>query len=132
MIPSNMDGLSMGDELLEMHMDYQSPIEITISDAYTRLLNKIEKDTMDAVAYYKIKVDKGELLKALAYDRQQYRKGFADGYRAARKDLVRCRDCEYWQHEFENVGLCTADVPDIESVERSDNDFCCYAERKYV
>ena len=130
MIPSNMDGLNMGDELLEMHMDYQSPIELNIQRSINQLVADVDGEVFRVMARYGINVDKGELLKALAYDRQQYRHGFVDGYQAAQNDLVRCEDCEYWRREFENVGLCTVDAPDIEGVERLENDFCRYAERR--
>lgn len=45
-------------------------------------------------------------------------------------EVVRCKDCEYWRHEFEDVGLCKVDVPDVEGVERCADDFCSYGERK--
>lgn len=76
--------------------DYKSPIEIIAEDVYKRVSNNIENDIMTAVAYHKIKVDKEELLKALAYDRGQYGKGYDDGYRAAKKEIVRCKDCKQW------------------------------------
>lgn len=34
-------------------------------------------------------IDKGELRKALLYDRRQYEKGYADA-------MMRCQDCKYW------------------------------------
>ena len=88
---------------------YKAPIAITVADAYTHMLNSIEKDTMDAVAYYKIKVDKEELLKALAYDRGQYEKGYVDGCRAAKDEIVHCKECKYGELDdsvSENVYHC--------------------------
>ena len=45
-------------------------------------------------------------------------------------EVVRCRDCKNWMYEYDNVGLCVTDVPDIDGVQRLDIDFCSYGERK--
>ena len=60
---------------------YKSPIEMIAEDVNI----KIENDIVEAVQNYDIKVDREELAKALAYDRDQYSKGFA----AARKEYER-------------------------------------------
>jgi hypothetical protein len=44
--------------------------------------------------------------------------------------VVRCKDCKYWWYEYDNVGLCVTDVPDIDGVQRLAFDFCSYGERK--
>lgn len=55
---------------------YKSPIEML-----TQSFNfQVENGVYKAVESYGINVDKDELLKALQYDRNQYDKGFADGY----------------------------------------------------
>lgn len=60
-------------------MSYESPINI-IQDTVNEIV-----EMHDNTVYMKIReivdVDKKELLKALAYDRDQYDKGYADGYR---------------------------------------------------
>jgi hypothetical protein len=58
-------------------MSYESPVEI-ICRGFTA---KLEGDLMEAVHNYCVSVDKDELIKALQYDRNQYEKGFADGWR---------------------------------------------------
>lgn len=57
---------------------YKSPIEIV----QTEMQAQIENGIMKAVQDVGIHVDKDELLKALAYDREQYQKGYADGRKA--------------------------------------------------
>lgn len=59
-------------ELIDMK--YRSPIEIISQDVQT----KFEDLVMNTVYSYEIKVDKDELIKALQYDRDQYRQGFKD------------------------------------------------------
>lgn len=53
---------------------YSSPIEIIYSDVQHRF----EDGLFKAIQKVDIKVNKDELLKALAYDRNQYEKGYAD------------------------------------------------------
>ena len=43
---------------------------------------------------------------------------------------VRCKDCKCWCYEYDDVGLCVTDVPDIDGVQRLADDFCSYGERK--
>lgn len=52
---------------------YKSPIEITREQIKTQIDNKILFRVTQEVG---INIDKDELLKALAYDRQQYEKGY--------------------------------------------------------
>lgn len=54
--------------------NYKSPIEIIQGEMETR----VEGELMGVVQNVGIKVDKDELLKALAYDRDQYNKGYHD------------------------------------------------------
>ncbi|MBR5199327.1 MAG: hypothetical protein IKW20_05805 [Bacteroidales bacterium] len=44
--------------------------------------------------------------------------------------VVRCKDCKHWMYEYDDVGLCVTDVPDIDGVQRLACDFCSYGERK--
>ena len=57
--------------------DYKSPIDIIYGEIQLRMENEI----MRAVQKVDINVDKDELIKALAYDRGQYERGFRDGER---------------------------------------------------
>ena len=45
-------------------------------------------------------------------------------------EVVRCKDCKHWCYEYDDVGLCVTDVPDIDGVQRLADDFCSYGERK--
>lgn len=67
---------------------YDSPIRMIVGEMET----KMEADTMTVIQRYGIDVDKEELIKALNYDRGQYDKGYADGYKAgrnkAKEDLI--------------------------------------------
>lgn len=58
---------------------YKSPIEVVVSHVQEMIIQKQEEQTCAAIQKVGIKVDKQELLKALAYDRGQYQKGYTDG-----------------------------------------------------
>lgn len=55
--------------------EYNSPIEIL----YERVQHEVDNEIFRAVQGIGINVNKEELIKALAYDRDQYQKGFQDG-----------------------------------------------------
>lgn len=62
-------------------MSYESPIKI-IQIAHNQLNHEFDDEVGRVVMEVGIDVDKDELLKALAYDRDQYEKGFRDGAKA--------------------------------------------------
>lgn len=69
---------------------YRSPIRIDyitrtselISDIAESISGGVEKNIIAKVQTI-VDVDKEELIKALAYDRNQYEKGYKEGFRAA-------------------------------------------------
>ena len=63
---------------------YESPIKII----YGQMQTQIEGDILKAVMRTDIQVDKEELTHALRYDRDQYERGFADGYMKAQQEVV--------------------------------------------
>lgn len=58
---------------------YKSPIELVVNNDFNTLKTELENGIVKAVQSYSVYCDKEELIKALAYDRDQYQKGFADG-----------------------------------------------------
>ena len=62
---------------------YDSPIKIIFGQMESQIDNKI----MKAIQQINIEIDKEELVRALQYDRNQYDRGFADGYMAARSEF---------------------------------------------
>ena len=61
-----------------MKMSYKSPIEIATDLSNTFML-ETENEVVKAVYHVGVKVDKDELLRALVYDRKQYKAGYLDG-----------------------------------------------------
>lgn len=80
---------------------YESPIKV-----FQRNLGmQFEGEILKAVQRTDIAVDRDELIRALRYDREQYEKGFDDARKNA-APVVRCKDCEYFGLNDENVPYC--------------------------
>lgn len=62
---------------------YESPIEIFLSEIETNIKQEEENAVLEAIVSIDVNVDKEELIKALQYDREQYEKGYKDGWREA-------------------------------------------------
>ena len=85
--------------------DYQSMIRVAITDRNAIIEDGILKE----VYGYGIHIDKEELLKALKYDRNQYEKGYEDGYRVLEKALDKA--CELLERF---TGSCPLDSFDVD------------------
>ena len=57
---------------------YKSPIQMTVEEMMLNWEKQVEDYCVKAVQQYGFKVDKEELRKALAYDRNQYQTGYED------------------------------------------------------
>lgn len=62
---------------------YDSPIKIVFGQMESQIDGKI----MKAIQKINIEIDREELVRALQYDRNQYDRGFADGYVVARSEF---------------------------------------------
>lgn len=61
---------------------YKSPIEAITESVERRVRQEAESQIYEEVRRIGIDVDKGELIKALRYDREQYCEGYRRGYSA--------------------------------------------------
>lgn len=70
-------------------MGYESPIWIAARDLHRSIMKEQDDYIFETVEKtLECKVDREELLKALAYDRDQYDKGFRDGRRSAKVEAA--------------------------------------------
>lgn len=69
-------------------MDYQSPISIIAKSIAKHFDAAIENGVYKQMHEFGVIVDKDELVKALKYDREQYNKGYADGFANADKEVA--------------------------------------------
>lgn len=58
---------------------YESPIRLLTQQLETHMREQHDKQIFEAIQKFGVDVDRDELIKALAYDRDQYDKGYADG-----------------------------------------------------
>lgn len=90
------DGLKISKESVEKNFPrrdigdidlsgYKSPIEVMIERINGQIKYEAENAVYKEVRRIGVNVDKGELIKALRYDREQYEKGYLDGYNNGRK-----------------------------------------------
>lgn len=63
---------------------WESPVNVI----YGEMQAQIEGEIYKAIRNVGIDVDKEELIKALMYDREQYEKGYSDGYAKAIDEFV--------------------------------------------
>lgn len=75
---------------------YTPPASLNLSD----FQDAIEDAVVQAIIKIGIRVNREELLKALKYDRRQYKAGydagFADGF-IETLHIARCRECKNWK-----------------------------------
>ena len=94
-------------------MDYRSPIEIYTQEP---IFKEMEDGIVRATVNCGVHVDKEELLKALAYDRGQYERGYEDAKRIYKRPIGEWRidepedsglgtiyKCPYCKYEVECV-----------------------------
>ena len=67
---------------------YESPIELVVSQFKSEIIKQQENEVLKAVQNVGVNVNKAELIRALAYDRDQYDKGYADGYETGRLAML--------------------------------------------
>lgn len=102
--------------------DYEAPIKIIMQEMQAQRENQVYQ----AIQNIGVDVDKEELLKALSYDRNQYEKG----YRAAKSEIVCCKDCKYAKKSEAVLGIPDYECSKMNTTCLDEEDFCSYGERK--
>ena len=111
-------------------MMYKSPIDLVYDQVFTGLKKQMDEDIYKAVLNVGINVDKGELIKALRYDRGQYDQGRKDAMSA----ITRCADCQHCALDYADQGFGYPTKPIrvciIHDHETTLDDYCSWARRK--
>ena len=93
---------------------YESPIEVMFREIENRIREQEDNAiTAEVSRQMAINIDKDELMKALAYDRDQYNRGYEDAKRQYHKiahwrqteepchwDAIECAECSNCGHSF--------------------------------
>lgn len=118
---------------------YESPINIITSELSMALSNAFDGEVLKAVMQADVDVTREELVKALAYDRGQYTKGYEDGYadgqNAARADLTFCKDCENWDYPYSVEGFHSESVIGVCELTGwlcGEQGYCMYGRKKEI
>ncbi len=74
---------------------YKSPIELLVTDIQNQIVKQQDEEIYKAVLHFIPNVDKEELLRALQYDRNQYKVGYMEGKADAMASITHCEDCQY-------------------------------------
>ena len=105
--------------------EYDSPFELDISDIATQIARNIDETCWKAVQRVGINVDKEKMLIALRQDAERYREAYANGYDTGYEkrddDIVRCKDCKWYD---ERISMC-----DNCGLPREQTFFCADGER---
>ena len=83
---------------------YEPPIQLNLSDLITNIVDKETEHIVECVQHMGVNIDKDELLKALAYDRDQYKKGYADGVADGKK--TGCWEIEEYRYDYYHCSEC--------------------------
>lgn len=70
-------------------LGYESPITMITEQIAEDIAKQTDDAIWEAIVKTEIVVDKDELVKAMQYDRDQYAKGYRNGYKAAYEKLPR-------------------------------------------
>lgn len=93
---------------------YNPPITLVIDEIHHKLMADMDNHIVRAVGEIGIRVNKDELIKALAYDCNRYEQGYADAELAALNRIVHCEDCKHRPVRGENkwANVCAPRVMD--------------------
>lgn len=92
---------------------YNPPITLIIDQIHHKLMADMDNHIVQAVGTIGISIDKDELIKALAYDRNQYEQGYADAKLDALNRIVRCEHCK-WSIEIDDQLTCGVFASNVE------------------
>ena len=93
-------------------MSYKSPIDII----YGNIETKVEDDVVKAIQSYNISVDKDELIKALNYDREQYKAGYKSAIYKIKVKIVH-EMMELHPHDYNGLAMLQGIREYIEELE---------------
>ena len=109
-------------------MPWESPIKLDYTPFWEQIVDAQENAIYKAVLKVNISVDREEMVKALKYDRNQWKRGYQDGKMDAEHNIIRCRDCKYRYINGDNVvvNYCLLAHNKVQS----DDWYCADAERR--
>ena len=116
----------------ELHVDYDSPIEIDfatnlISNMTKELAEHIDNETFHAICQAGFYIDREKMVQILKQDKERYADAYRRGYAKRDEEIVRCKDCRHRDPEDKKCD-CGHDIQ--WQLPREDDWFCADAERR--
>ncbi len=68
---------------------YECPVKFNFGDIQMQIVKQQENEVYMAVQKCGVDVDRGELKRALKYDREQYEKGYEDAVKQVKEDIIK-------------------------------------------
>lgn len=99
------------------YMDWQSPIHMMQEEIAQKVANDLDNQVYQATMKVGIKVDKDELVKALEYDRNQYQRGYMDGFFNAKKEITNVCIKSFIDEFMDELYNLIADADDVNPVD---------------
>ena len=115
----------------ELHVDYDSPIEIDfatnlISNMTKEMAEHIDNETFHAICQAGFYIDREKMVQALKQDKERYADAYRKGYAKRDEEIVRCKDCIHRDPEDFKCD-CGHDIH--WELPRPDNWFCADGKR---
>lgn len=99
------------------YMDWQSPIHMIQEEISQKVANVLDSQVDQTTMRVGIEVDKDELVKALEYERNQYQKGYVDGFFNAEKEITNVCIKSFIDEFMDELYNLIADADDINPVD---------------
>ena len=107
-------------DLRDVFVPYDSPIDVIFNRTVDNIMSAFNKSIDDGVVECVVKagfnVDKDKLVEVFTQDKRRYEEAYRKGYAQRDADIIRCKDCKWWQN-----GICMND-----NVSRMIHDCGCY------
>ena len=115
------------------YMDWQSPIHMIQEEIAQKVANDLDNQVYQATMKVGIEVDKDELVKALEYDRNQYQKGYMDGFFNAEKEITNISIIGFIDEFTDELYNLVADADDVNPVDwYKVEEIACRLRKKYT
>lgn len=76
-----------------------SPVELIFKKISTDFNESVDDKIQEVIEFeLGAKIDQDEFIKAINYDREQYKKGYQNGYERRDKEIVRCENCKHGKY----------------------------------
>jgi len=119
----------------ELHVDYDSPIEVDfatnlISNMSKELADHIDEQTFHAICQAGFFIDRKKMVQVLKQDKERYTDAYRRGYMKREEDIIRCKDCIFLESSLISINGEPIKVCNIHNSYPVDDYYCADAVRR--